>query len=499
MSSRGLIKSMLVIGSAQSVNILLSILRIKVLAILLGPAGVGLLGIFNSLQQTASMLAGLGLGTSGVRQIAFAKGDEKELSRIRTVLVGANFVQGCMAMAAVWFMRERLALWLLGDVIRAEQIGLIGVGVLLSLLTSSQIALLQGMRLIGDLARVTVFGGIGGTIAGLLVVWLQGLEGLIWFVLVQPLAAVLVALYFTQKLPKLTVANLTPKEMWAVWQPMAALGGVFMLGGLATTATLLLVRGIITQELGLAGAGLFAASWGVTMTYVGFLLGAMAADYYPRLTEVIDDHPSATRLMNDQTQLGLAIGGPVLLLLIGLAPWVITLLYSSEFTPAAEMVQWQTVGNVFKLASWPLGFAFVAAARSRVFLFTELLWNLLFFIMIWVGLPLVGLEIAGTAFLIAYVIYFIVLNALVRQLQGFRWEPLSLWLIGTHAGLAFAVLALAKAAPVSGAMMSVLLALVTGIVGLRIILIKVGTKGRLANRLTRIYALIRWPLEKNGD
>ena len=96
---------------------------------------------------------------------------------------------------------------------------------------------------------------------------------------------------------------------------MAKLGAAFMLGGLATSATLLLVRGRISQELGLDAAGYFAAAWGITMTYVGFLLGAMAADYYPRLTEVIHDKVAAVRLMNDQAQLGLAIGGPVLLLL----------------------------------------------------------------------------------------------------------------------------------------------------------------------------------------
>ena len=48
-NSRGLIKSMLVIGSAQVVNILISIVRMKVLAVLLGPSGVGLLSIYNSL------------------------------------------------------------------------------------------------------------------------------------------------------------------------------------------------------------------------------------------------------------------------------------------------------------------------------------------------------------------------------------------------------------------------------------------------------------------
>ena len=145
---------------------------------------------------------------------------------------------------------------------------------------------------------------------------------------------------------------------------MVKLGAVFMLGGLATTGTLLLVRSRITQELGLDAAGQFAASWSITMIYVGFLLQAMGADYFPRLTEVIRDRDAATRLMNDQMQLALALGGPVLLGLIGCAPWLIRLLYSPEFAPAATLLQWQTVGNVFKLAAWSLGFAFVAAARS---------------------------------------------------------------------------------------------------------------------------------------
>lgn len=43
---------------------------------------------------------------------------------------------------------------------------------------------------------------------------------------------------------------------------MARLGSAYMLGGLATTSTLLLVRSVITQELGLEAAGYFAAAWG---------------------------------------------------------------------------------------------------------------------------------------------------------------------------------------------------------------------------------------------
>lgn len=485
---------MLVIGSAQAVNIVISIARMKVLAVLVGPAGIGLLGIYNSLQQTVGSVAGLGLGNSGVRDIASNKGDAVVLSRVRAVLFGASLLQGTIAMVLVWLFRARLAEWLFGDPLRASETGLVGVAILLSLILASQTALLQGLRRIGDLGRVTILGALGGTIAGLIAVWLEGEAGLIWFVLVQPLASVIVALIITRKLPRPEGPRSNFGEIFATWKPMASLGAVFMLSGLATSATLLLARSLIARDLGIDAAGLFSASWGVAMIYVGFLLQAMGADYYPRLTEVIHNREASTRLVNDQAQLGLAIGGPVLLGLIGVAPWFMAILYSQEFVPAADMLQWQTLGNVFKLASWPMGFALVAAARSRIFLLTQLTWNAAFLGFLWLGLPLIGVEAAGIAFLIAYMLSFTLVFLLTRRLFGFHWDRLSLGLIGVHAALATLILGLSSLAPLLAAGVSVALAAVTAVVGLRIVIMKIGPHGRLSTRLHATFAKLGWPI-----
>lgn len=493
-NSRGLIKSMAVIGSAQAANILISIFRMKVLAILLGPTGVGLLSIYNSLQSVVGTAAGLGMGSSGVRQIASVKGEEHELSRVRRVLLAAHLVQGVFAMVAVWLLRAQISEWLFGDRSYATEVGMIGLAILFTLLGTAQTTLLQGMRRIGDLGRVTVLSALVGTIAALAAVWFYGEPGLIWFVVVQPLATIVIAVRYTRRLPKPTATRPSVLDNWGVWKTMAKLGAAFMLGGLATTATLLLVQSLITQELGLEAAGQFAAAWGITMTYVGFLLGAMAADYYPRLTEVINDRAAATRLMNDQAQLGLAIGGPVLLLLIGLAPWAVTLLYSAEFAPAVELLQWQTVGNVFKLASWALAFSIVAAARSKTFFLMELSFNIVFLAMVWLLMPVLGLKVTAIAFLAGYVVYFATVNFLAYILQGFRWKSLSLFLLALHVTLALTLLALARAAPEAAAIASVCLALATGLFGLRVVLIKMGPEGRVAARFARIYAAIGWPI-----
>ena len=94
MSSRGLLRSMAIIGSAQAVKIAITIIRAKTVAVLLGPSGTGLLSVFNNLRELSSQGAGLGLGSSGVRELSAAKGDTATLSRVRRVLLGALVIQG---------------------------------------------------------------------------------------------------------------------------------------------------------------------------------------------------------------------------------------------------------------------------------------------------------------------------------------------------------------------------------------------------------------------
>jgi O-antigen/teichoic acid export membrane protein len=486
---------MLIIGTSQVVNILISIVRIKVLALLLGPSGVGLLSVYNSLLEVVEKTAGLGMQSSGLREIATSRDDEARLSKVRHVLFAAYLIQGTLAMIAVWLLRERITIWLFGEATHTTEVGLIGIAILIGLLSYAQTTLLQGLRKISDLGRVTVFSNFVGTLAGLAALWLQGENGLIWFILVQPLATVLIALHYTRHLPIPAAVRLSLFETWNVWKPMAKLGVAFMLGGLATVATLLIIRAHITQELGLDAAGHFAAAWGITMTYVGFILVAMGGEYYPRLTEVINNKVAAVQLMNDQAQLGLAISGPVFLLLIGLAPWVITFIYSAKFEPAVPLLQWLMVGNVFKFVGSVLGFSIVAAGRAKTFLFVELSFNIVFLVMVFVFMPHVGLEVTAYAFVLGYLLHMCMVYLVAHRILSFRWQSFSFSLLALHTSLGVALLMLALMAPLAAAIASPLLAAATWLFGLRIVLSKVGKYGRLPTRLYGIFARLGWPIQ----
>ena len=59
-----ILKSSSIMGGSQVVSILVGMVRVKLVAVLLGPVGIGLLGIYRSIMELATNLAGLGINTS---------------------------------------------------------------------------------------------------------------------------------------------------------------------------------------------------------------------------------------------------------------------------------------------------------------------------------------------------------------------------------------------------------------------------------------------------
>ena len=183
---------------------------------------------------------------------------------------------------------------------------------------------------------------------------------------------------------------------------------------------------MVQNDLGEESLGYFQAAWAISMTYIGFVLGAMGTDYFPRLAAVIQNHDQANRLVNEQTEVAILLAGPVLLGMLALAPWVLQLLYSPEFAPAATVLRWQILGDVLKVVSWPLGFITIAAGRGRLFMFTEASAVAVFVLITWLALPAMGIEATGVGFFAMYLFYLPLVFWFGYRRTGFRWTSIVL-------------------------------------------------------------------------
>jgi PST family polysaccharide transporter len=420
-SANKILRSSTIIGAATMANIVVGLLRTKIAALILGPAGVGFIGLLQSLVATGSAIAGLGIANSAVRQLAESANDRHALAANRLALCSMTLFLAVVGGGAFWILRVPLARDVLSHGSASRTVGWLGLAVALTLLSNAQVGLLNGLRRIGDMARVNVFGAALGTTLGIGALALWRSDGIVAYVVSAPFAVLMVGALVLHRGTHKMAGRVRLSDVMRCSIPMIRLGFSFMIASLCITAAFLSVRAIVNRSLGAIALGHFSAAWMISMTYIGFVLQAMGTDYYPRLTAAIQDRDLVNRMVNEQSEIALLLAGPVLLAAQAGAPWLIHLLYSNKFDAAVEVLRWQIMGDVLKIASWPLAYIILSSGRGRVFVITECLGVTVYTAFVWLGIRPLGLVSTGIGFLAMYAVYLPAVYLLARRWTNFRW------------------------------------------------------------------------------
>ncbi len=411
------------IGGAAIANVAVGLGKMKIAALLLGPAGVGLIAIYQSLVNTAAQVGGLGVASASVRQVARADadGDAATLAAARRALFLTTGALAMAAVVAVWLLRGPIWRHILDRTARPSDLIWIALAVGLTIVASSQQYLLNGFRRITDLARLSVGSALIGAALGIAALFAWGDGGIGAYVLAIPVAAVLSGAWYTARLERVGTAP-PRRAMTAQVRLMVGLGVTMMLGNLAAPLAQLIVRSLVGARLGPVPLGEYSAASMVALTYIGFILSAMGADYYPRLAALIDDRAAAAAMVNQQTEIALFLAAPLLLAMQCAAPWAIRLLYSSEFDGASDVLRLLVLADIFKIVGWPLGYLMLAAGRGRLFLATEALFAAIFVSVTALTLTRWSVLAAGAGVLAMYLVYLPLTYWIARRAIGFHWQ-----------------------------------------------------------------------------
>ncbi len=426
-----IIRSMSVIGLSQLISIGLSILRIKVLAVLLGPNGVGLFGLYNVILDLGAGIAGMGVQSSGVRQVAVsvAEGDSARIAIVAQTITRLSLLLGIVGAVLLFILSGPVSLLTFGDEANAPAIGLLSAALFLRIIAGSPFAILQGNRRMGDLARMTVLGAVLNTIVAIVLVYFLGEAGVVWSLVAMALTSWLAAIWYGRKviLPKIV---LTVSSFSAETRMLLGLGFAFMASGILTAGAALIIRVLIVQHDGVEAAGNYQAAWALGGIYVGFILQAMGTDFYPRLSGLAEDHEAANRLVNEQARVSMLLAGPGLLATIALSPIVITLFYSSAFADAVPVLRWLCLGMLLRVMAWPMGYLILAKGKQAMFFWTEVAATAVHVGLAYFLVNTIGVAGAGIAFAGLYLWHGVLIAVLVGRLTGFVWSGENLQLAG---------------------------------------------------------------------
>lgn len=432
-SYSSIFKAIGLFGGAKIIHILVGIVRNKIVAILLGPTGMGINGLIISNTQLIRSFTDFGLQTSAVRDIAKAgeTGNQERIDIVSSVLRKLVLITGLLGTVVTILLARHLSIWSFGNEDYTNAFRIVSVVLLFDQLFTGNNALLQGTFHYKYIAKTSVVGSLLGLFVSIPMYYLWGEQAIVPVIIVCSFLSYFLTVIYVRKIG-LKKRKLSLKEIIYEGRPMIVLGVAVALSGIMRNGSTYLTRLFVSNYGTLADVGLFVAGISISTQYIEVVLSAMGSDYAPRLSAISSDRDSFIEVMNKQTKLVLTIISPLILFFIVFIKELTTLLYSTKFLEITGMIEWMMVGMMLRAISFCLSYSIIAMGDGKTFFWNELVSMVYNIILIIVGYKFWRFNGVGIAFCLSYLLYAIQVFIVCKSKYNFSYNKENIRLISIH-------------------------------------------------------------------
>lgn len=405
-SYRQIFKATSLFGGVQVFNIAIGIVRVKFVAILLGTAGVGIMGLLNAPLNLIISIAGLGIAFSAVRDIseAHGSGDNIRIAKTITTLRRWSWFTGLLGAVVTIALSPLLSRWTFGNTEYTWAFVWLSVTILLQAISKGQSSILQGTRRLKDMAKAGVIGTALGLVTSIPLYYWFGVKGIVPALIISAVTGLFLSWYFSRKVEIVKNIEFTYKDTYRSGLGMVKLGISMTLVGFIASFSTYILNAFISNRGGVDQVGLYNAGWGVVGQYTSIIFTAMATDYFPRLSAIQAENDKVKELVRQQSETALLIMTPLLVLLIVTMPIVVRVLYTPAFLPVVMFVNLTILGMHFKAMSWAMDYVLLAKGDSKLYLSVEIISGIVILFLNILFYYLFGLNGLGISFILTYLV-----------------------------------------------------------------------------------------------
>ena len=349
--SRMAMKAMGLFGGVQVMGILCSIIRTKLVALWIGPVGIGLFGLFNNALEMISTGTNLGIRSSSVRDIsqAIASRDQSLVARMVTVVRRWSMWLGLAGALLTLSLASLLSRVTFGDANHIWGFVALSIAVLLQALTNGEYAVLQGTARLKRLASVTLWGTLVGLAVSIPLFYLLRERSILPSIIAYAIA--LAAFAWLMRNREYKPVDITRRETFDMGKGFVQLGIFMTLGNFATILASYAFNAWLNINAGTEAVGYYQAGYTLINKYTGLILTALGMEYYPRLARVADSRLRLRAFVSQEINVAISIMAPVVALFILLRELVVWILYTPEFNVILTFVSWGMIGTVLRTLS----------------------------------------------------------------------------------------------------------------------------------------------------
>lgn len=410
--TKRVLKATSLLGSSQVLGMGLSIVRNKLLALWVGQAGVGLMGVLNQSLDFMCISTQFNIRTSAVRNLAVMS--ESEQDDVAYVVRRVGFVLGLFGAVVMMIIAPWLSRFTLNSADYAWAFRVVSLTLIFTALMNSEQILLQVRCRFKEIA----WGSLAASIVGLAITlpcyWFLKESGIVPSIVAYAVAAWLGAWWFSRRLRLRTTQRLSLVECFRRAKGFIQTGFLLSASTLLSSFVALCIMAVIERGGGKLELGDYQSVNTMLNRYVGILLASMTMEFYPRLSAAAK-RPSHLRLMmTHQSILFIRILFPAIVAMILLAPWLIQFFFSDQFLAGWGYFVFGSVGLLGRMVSTIISYSFLAQNKGWTFFWSEVISTIVSFGMMLLGYNLGGLTGLGIATGAWYLVDMLIIYAAAR-------------------------------------------------------------------------------------
>lgn len=420
---KGIFKSTFLFSFVQIIRLLSGIIRNKVAAVILGPSGMGIIGVFNTTINFIKTGAGLGIAQSAVRDVSEAKGcgDRERFSRTITLTNKIVLFTALLGLIITIVFSPWLSQWGFGNKAYTLAFIFLSLAVAFDIFVDNQLAILKGMRQLRPLAKASIFGSIAALVTGVPLFYFFGEKGIVPSIIISALAAMLVSIFYVRRISYDKI-SMRPKEVFIEGKSMLTMGVSLMLVSFLAFVFDYIIIGFISSNGGLNIIGVYTAGSTIITSYFGIVINAMTTDYYPRISAINRDNVKLQEAVNQQSEVGLIMVFPLAIVFLFLSQLVLKILYTEEFYTAVEYTDFAMLGTIIMICSNSMGMILLAKQESKIFL-VSVIGQRIVLLAVFLGLfTLYGLRGLGYAYCAHGIIHLIVVATIMGRCYNIKFN-----------------------------------------------------------------------------
>ena len=382
-------------GGVQGFSMLMSFVRNKFVAVLLGSIGIGLIDLYNRTVNLFAAMTQLIVPVASVRalSLAYETGNPCEMAEQVRIVRSWTLLTALVGFLLCALSSPLLSHLTFGDYHHWLHFVLLAPIIPLVAISGSELSILKATRRLKSLAWTSFWGAV--TLAVFTIpfyVWL-GIRGVVPALLFSTLALVVVQLCYTLPLYKWR-SNPFSLSVLRRGAGLVRLSLFYIVANVVAAGAEYAVRYIMGSRGNIHELGLYSSGM-ILMVAVGhFIFVTMDADYYPRLSACCNHHGKMNLTVNRQLEVCVLLLSPFLVFYVVFIPSVIQLLFSSSFLAVIPMAVLATFYMYFKAITTPVAYIALAKGDGRTYLVMECCYYVVFVLLIGGGFWLGG--IAGT-------------------------------------------------------------------------------------------------------